>query len=261
MKIHIMSDLHLEVSTMDPAYTPPECDVVVLAGDISNGKGVKGVEWAASTFSQPVVMVNGNHEFYSSTDMEGHRLKLLDAASNTPNVTVLDNSHVDIGGVRFIGSTLWTDFNLYGTRDKHMEMAPYRMNDYHKIRTGAPHYMKLTPMQVLAAHQKARAYLTAELFMAKDKNLKPVVVSHHAPHPNSIVAAFDGDFCNPYYASDLTDLINVWKPPLWIHGHMHSSLDYMVDHTRVVCNPRGYARYPQAVGENWDFNPAYVVKI
>jgi hypothetical protein len=28
---------------------------------------------------------------------------------------------------------------------------------------------------------------------------------------------------------------------LWTHGHTHESFDYVVNGTRVVCNPRGYA--------------------
>ena len=29
---------------------------------------------------------------------------------------------------------------------------------------------------------------------------------------------------------------------LWIHGHTHDSFDYVVNGTRVLCNPRGYAK-------------------
>ena len=32
---------------------------------------------------------------------------------------------------------------------------------------------------------------------------------------------------------------------LWTHGHMHNVSDYLVDETRVVCNPRGYIKYEQ----------------
>ena len=36
---------------------------------------------------------------------------------------------------------------------------------------------------------------------------------------------------------------------LWVHGHTHSSFDYNIHGTRVVCNPRGY--------EDHDLNPEY----
>jgi hypothetical protein len=35
-------------------------------------------------------------------------------------------------------------------------------------------------------------------------------------------------------------LLGCKRAVLWIHGHMHHSVDYDVRGTRVVCNPRGY---------------------
>lgn len=61
MKLHVLSDLHLEFS----AFVPPkiEADVIVLAGDI--GKGNSGIYWAGNTFpDKPIVYLASNHEFY-----------------------------------------------------------------------------------------------------------------------------------------------------------------------------------------------------
>ena len=50
MKLHILSDLHLEISGM-PDYKPPEdIDLVILAGDIHTAS--RGLDWAAETFDQ-----------------------------------------------------------------------------------------------------------------------------------------------------------------------------------------------------------------
>ena len=46
---------------------------------------------------------------------------------------------------------------------------------------------------------------------------------------------------------------------LWIHGHTHDSFDYSVKGTRVLCNPRGYAK--NGVNENAVFDAALVVQI
>jgi hypothetical protein len=46
---------------------------------------------------------------------------------------------------------------------------------------------------------------------------------------------------------------------LWVHGHTHDSFDYVVNGTRVVCNPRGYAQY--GVNENPRFDPGFVIDI
>jgi hypothetical protein len=62
----------------------------------------------------------------------------------------------------------------------------------------------------------------------------------------------------PAYASDLECLMGP-AVCLWIHGHMHTSFDYIApadddsngSGTRVICNPRGYS--PRHL--NPGFNP------
>jgi hypothetical protein len=46
---------------------------------------------------------------------------------------------------------------------------------------------------------------------------------------------------------------------LWIHGHTHDSFDYRLNGTRVLCNPRGYAR--DGVNENPMFDPQLVIEV
>jgi hypothetical protein len=133
MKIRILSDLHLEFQD----WVPPEADadIVVLAGDIH--VGVRGIEWARRSFPLiPVVYVPGNHEFYGGSlqvvteelYVRGKRL----------GVDVLDGRMAVIGGVRFLGATLWTDFALYGSDhqsiNRAMTVAQSGMSDFHVIR-------------------------------------------------------------------------------------------------------------------------------
>ena len=67
MKIHILSDLHLEFAAFNPE--PTDADVVVLAGDIDVRSS--GVGWARDTFpDQEIIYVAGNHEFYGSQRLE-----------------------------------------------------------------------------------------------------------------------------------------------------------------------------------------------
>ena len=106
MRIRLLSDLHLEFCPWDPPRVA--ADVVVLAGDIHNG--LAGIRWAAEQFSVPVIYVPGNHEY------DGHDIIKLRERWRAPewpdHVHVLDDRAVEIAGVRFVGSTLWTDFNL-----------------------------------------------------------------------------------------------------------------------------------------------------
>ena len=106
MKLNILSDLHLGFGAMD--WPVNDADVVVLAGDISRPR--EAVAWALK-FDKPVLYVPGNHEFYGSS-IDGALDELQRLCQGT-QVQVLDNRELVMGGVRFLGSTLWTDFELF----------------------------------------------------------------------------------------------------------------------------------------------------
>jgi len=111
MRLHILSDLHLDVL---PLCAPHEdADVVVLAGDID--RGWFAIEWAKCRAfrDKAVLYVPGNHEYYAG-HMSKVAIELRARAAVTRNIKILDNDEVQIGGVRFLGATLWTDFELDG---------------------------------------------------------------------------------------------------------------------------------------------------
>ena len=135
MKIRILSDLHLEFQHWSPPKA--DADIIVLAGDID--VGIRGIEWARRSFpSTPVVYVPGNHEFYGR-HMWDLMEELLEEGKRF-GVDVLDGRDLSIGGVRFLGATLWTDFALQGSdrgsTDRAMDDAQYGMNDFRLIRYG-----------------------------------------------------------------------------------------------------------------------------
>jgi predicted phosphodiesterase len=248
MRLHIYSDLHLEFAPLDPPETG--ADVVILAGDIH--VQTRGIEWAAQAFRRPVIYVPGNHEYYGG-HFKNTLAKMKDRASDT-QVHVLDRGEVTIGGVRFLGTTLWTDFSATGNLVLAALEARQRMTDYRRIR--AANYRRLRPSDVVEDHRKAVTFLRAKL--AEPFEGKTVVVTHHAPSTRSIAARFRDDVghLNAAYVNRLEDLLG---PPIsvWVHGHTHTSFDYELLGTRVVCNPRGYIPYEP----NPDFDPAQVVEI
>jgi predicted phosphodiesterase len=251
MKMHILSDLHLEFSDFRPPET--DADVVVLAGDI--GKGDHGMGWARASFpDQEILYVAGNHEFYGRERLE--TLAKLRIAARECGVHFLDDETVEIGGVRFLGATLWTDFNLFGKERRQFAMAEGQrgLNDFRVIHEGPAHF---SPADSIRLHEKSLAFLERELQRPFDG--KTVVVTHHLPSARSVVERFKHDWLSACFASRLDHLFG--RPvSLWIHGHTHDSMDYEVMGTRVVCNPRGYVRFNSGP-ENFDFNPGLVVEI
>jgi hypothetical protein len=117
------------------------------------------------------------------------------------------------------------------------------MNDYRRIRRKpAGKHKYVQPSDTLALHRVSRAWLNGQLALPHAG--PTVVVTHHAPHPTSLPApGFDLGHC---YASDLSSLIDARQPDLWVHGHVHNSVDYRIGATRVVCNPRGHVEEESA---------------
>jgi len=254
MKLHILSDLHLGVQGMDRPRT--DADVVVLAGDIARPR--EAVAWALG-FDQPVLYVPGNHEFYGGS-IEGTALELRRLCDGT-HIHVLDNRSLVLAGIRFLGTTLWTDFKLDGEGARRVEaMAEGQrlMRDFSRIRIGMPSEAAvLTPQDTADLYAANSAWLGEE--MAKPHGGPTVVITHHAPSPRSIHPRFADSRLNACFVSDAEHLLGAARASLWIHGHTHDSFDYRLDGTRVVCNPRGYAK--DGVNENPSFDPGLTVDV
>lgn len=266
MKIRILSDLHLEFSDRYPplVWPPMDAEVVVLAGDIDNG--TRAIDWAESTFPASVVLyVPGNHEFYDREVVTALDA-LRERAARSPNVRLMDNDEWILDGVRFLGTTLWTDFALYGARKSVLAMAAARqyVTDFRAVRHGAG---LLTPAQTVVFHRQAVNFLEQKLHTAYPG--PTVVITHHAPHAGSVHPKWGDNLTNAAFVSDLSPLMG--KAELWIHGHTHDSFDYSVAGTRVVTNPMGYrfhgagraagARQDKVAFENSLFDPVFAMEV
>lgn len=252
MKLHILSDVHNEFSVFEAPET--DADVVILAGDID--VGTRAMSWAKQ-FKKPVIYLLGNHEFYGHTYEEV--IEETKRQTEGTSIHFLDNQELILEGVRFLGATLWTDFQVFGESRSVLAMmtAQQLMNDYKHIRIGSEQ-RRLTPDDTRALHEKAVSFLKAKL--AEPFEGKTVVITHHAPSLESVAERFKQDILTCAFASDLTALMGP-NVALWVHGHVHNSSDYVCHGTRVVCNPRGYQHHNEAASENRSFNPALVVEV
>lgn len=248
MRLHILSDLHLEFAEFQ--LEDVHADVIVLAGDIHTGS--KGVKWILKKLpNQPVIYVLGNHEFYGEKIPQlTEEIKRLVKGTN---VHVLENDRVEIGDVAFLGATLWTDFRLDGNPAMAKAIAHAGMADYQLIRV-APFFRRLRPIDVCRFHAQSLDWLVKQIKEMQGR--KTVVVTHHAPSSRSVPPQFHDDPLNPAFASNLEHLIAGIGVTLWIHGHIHHFSDYMLDSTRVIANPRGYPSELHTA-----FNPCLAVEL
>jgi hypothetical protein len=142
-----------------------------------------------------------------------------------------------------------------------MRDAQQAINDFRKVRA-TPSYRRLDPIDTVRRHERSRAWLAN--MIQKPFDGKTVVVAHHAPSVRSVEEQYMGDSLSPAYASNLEALMGP-SVSLWIHGHMHTSFNYVVPAkndpidrgTRVICNPRGYS--PGHL--NPHFNPDLLIEV
>jgi Icc-related predicted phosphoesterase len=259
MKLHVLSDLHLGCA---PFTLSVKGDALILAGDITDGNRAHLFTLCAPYTRRglPVFFVPGNHEFYGRS-LAGE-LRALERSCRRAGIELLHNRVVSLDGVRFIGTTLWTDFALYSDPVASMQLARRLMADFSVI---AHRNRTFTPEVSQRMHFRALRFLE-RAFRSEDG--PAVVITHHGPHPQSIHARFQGNAMNPGFVSDLSDRIARWRPALWVHGHVHNRFDYRVGSTRVVANPRGYdAKVQCADGtvvvwpEHPDFDPNLTIEI
>ena len=263
------------------AQPAPGADVLVLAGDIGsyqNGSLLSSLniaDFGLARFSPlpvaqgggrwptPVFFIPGNHE-YDGLDFDEAHSRLRETCERL-GIVWLERECVVMQGVRFIGCTLWTDFDaltsdptLHGqvtvgeqlkVREKAFRAANYYLKKNHSTQNSEPMLAAALREEGL----KSQAWLRQALAVAFDG--PTVVVTHFAPSLRSADPRYGlvpgtAGFCNA-----LDDLL--LSAQLWLHGHLHCPADYVANGCRVVANPLGYARK----GEQLAFKPSSLILI
>lgn len=244
IRIQLASDIHLEFAPI--TLTNKGSDVLILSGDIcvatvfnkseaspyfAQAQKFKAFFHQVSQEWDQVFYVMGNHEHYRGYfDQSADTLRSI----LPENVTLLDESFVDYKGYRFIGGTLWTDIT-----DPIQEMYVQNgLNDFRIIQIQKENYRKFRVADATRAHRRLLGVIDANLVD------NTIVVGHHGPSWNSVTQEFRSNHysnLNPGYVTALDEWI-MDRPQIvaWTHGHVHSSHDYMIGTTRVLCNARGY---------------------
>ena len=273
MNIQLLSDLHLEVH---PHFVPtpaPGADLLVLAGDIGSyqsGSLLEDADFGLARFSPlkgwpvPVIFVPGNHEYDTQDfDLAHERLRetcvrlgivflereVITAAELFKTLPGRNTAPDPLPAVRFIGTTLWTDFDalsplaaapgasltpLLKARDKAFRAANFYLRKALTSRHGQALLAEQVRAQALVCHDWLRAAL------ARPFDGVTVVITHFAPSLRSADPRYGltpgtAGFCNA-----LDELLP--SAQLWLHGHLHCASDYVNQGCRVVANPLGYAR-------------------
>ena len=267
MKIQLLSDLHLEAN---PGFQPspaPGADLLVLAGDIGSYQrgsalpGLKDTDFGLGRFADwpvPVLVVPGNHE-YDGLDLDATHARLRETVERL-GLIWLERATRVLGGVRFMGTTLWADFDALAAsaptpeartlaREKAFRTANHYLRYAAATRGGQP----FMAAEMRALSLECQQWLRAAL--AEPFDGPTVAVTHFAPSlrshdPRYGLTPGTAGFCNAL--DDLLPLADVW-----LHGHLHCAIDYRAGGCRVLANPLGYADK----GEQAAFQPHFVLQV
>lgn len=234
IKLRLISDLHVNHQrdrgrslaaevTRDPSY-----DVLVIAGD------------CLAAAPRPVVYVLGNHEGIGGTWAAALK-EARRAAATHANLHVLEQESVELLGHRFVGCTLW-----FG-HDGQPKATDGLMPDFRHIQDL---YQRIEELG-----RSSRAFLV--------KHVRPgdIVITHHLPHLRSVAPGEAGSPTERYFVHNLSTVVERAGAALWVHGHTHTSCDYVAGATRVVCNPFGYVNHRAPDEPNPCFNAALTIEV
>lgn len=280
MNIQLLSDLHLEAH---PHFVPQPAaaDVLVLAGDVGSyqeGSQLADDDFGLARFSPlpqyagwptPVLFVPGNHE-YDGQDFDAADLRLRHTCDRL-GIAWLERETLQLQGVRFVGTTLWSDFDALADNEGITDLArrlkmrdkAFRAANFYLRKTGGTRHGE----PFLAEPMRAQGLVCREWLQTalQDPFDGPtVVVTHFAPSLRSADPRYGlvpgtAGFCNALDAL-------FPHAQLWLHGHLHAPSDYVAEGTRrdtsrwqcrVVANPLGYARK----GEQDAFEPQLCILV
>jgi predicted phosphodiesterase len=263
MKVSYLSDLHLEFLRYPSFFQEEGGDVLILAGDILTAYMISGYRTDHEARSLKKYLINkfkpeltdkykhvlyilGNHEHYNYI----YRNTLYDIQSwlwsnGFNNVTMMENDNKVIDGVRFIGATLWTDYD--GRNPLTMRIAYDHMNDYRLIGSqditdmnyfNRKDNRKITPEFILNVHDQSRDYIR---LVAKESQEPVVVFTHHPPSFQSCNSLHSGNSLDGAYATNLSQLIlDTPQIKYWISGHTHMTCKYEIGQCQILSNQAGY---------------------
>ena len=246
MQIQYVSDLHLndfpDTKPFSDFVKPGGAPILVVAGDVCPADHPlyePFLRWCSRNWRH-VLIIAGNHEYFCTViprNMDTIEKEIERICAPLPNVVFLQGSRSTlIDGVRFVGTTLWSDvdpaiWNVLG------EKGDYAASFVEGRRR--------TPADTVTLHRRQKAELDKAIQAAREPL---VVITHHLPSLTLVSPEYHESPTVACYASNCDGL---FRPPvkLWICGHAHRQGKFGVKGIPCVMNALGYASQTEAIQE------------
>ena len=247
------SDIHLEFwerygeecEAINVPHVSSNSPVLCLLGDIGYPLGSPDMKEAYQNYLfdqserfEHVMVVTGNHEYWSPHTMEDVNQRVEEVCAQRSNLHFLNEKSVVVGGVRWAGCTLWTAV----PENKTTEVAlTYCCNDYKRIHVndGGDGKRLYTVADMRKIHARHVEFLENEIEKSRQDQIPLVVLTHHAP---SFVRTLKAEDKKSFPILGGTDLEKMFGGPVkvWGFGHTHRTSDQVRGGTRLVSNQFGY---------------------
>lgn len=253
LKVEYMSDLHIGINKGIPSNIIPlnnvnNCDVLVLAGDITDGNrhtDLNHFEFILKACNNypHVIYVLGNHDHYgyvmqfSVTEIQD-KIKKINNGILPENIIITEKGVLDLPqfNTTFICATLWTDVS----KRKHNECI-CDVNHIKYFDTTNMVCRMFSPNDITSIHKKHLTFIKQQYKKYNALNRNIIVVTHHSPTFDTVHDYFKEETFNVFYATNLNKMIKKYSNiKYWIYGHTHHNVNYKLHNTTLLCNPCGY---------------------
>jgi predicted phosphohydrolase len=240
MQLQIASDLHLEFPenrnymALNPLQT--KGNILLLAGDIIP---LKDIDRHGDFFSlladsyEHTYWVPGNHEYYYF-DIANRSGAFRESIRS--NVTLLNNSTIELKQVKIHFTTLWSKISKYKAHYIERGMMDFRVIKDEGRWFSVEKYNEM--------HSDSIVFLETALKVRGDngnEDVRNIVVSHHVPTFQHYPRQYLDSVLNEAFATDLDALIEDSVADYWIYGHHHDATpEFGIGKTKLLTNQLGY---------------------
>lgn len=261
--VAIIADLHfksylwhgsnpLALHGLEERFQQEKLDGLIVAGDLSDlfGPSLQDALAYLARYlpADRIYVLPGNHDYYGAClDNEGALRSLVESEGSH----FVQKTELRHRADRYFCATLWTDFNLSGSKVDSMQVAQRCMHDYGMISKTAPGSDVLDPdlvqmrrTELIRPEDTVAVHLDHKCWLSERLNTphfadggRTFVVTHHGPH---ISAAGKVDGLTPAFHSNLEDIVKMNGIDCWYFGHSHRRLSSDIAGTRIQNVSLGY---------------------